>query len=662
MSTEPPCRDGVSTLGRTGRPTPYPKQGLSERLARAATTAFASCRDFLSRNDPTFGTAFIAAFLVTVVLFMRSPASNFIFDEQEALLANPYLHDDALGVWTAFRRDFWGLPPETTIGSYRPLPNVIWWVLSRISSYPWLLHWANLIAHAVNASLVAGLAFAITRRRRLAWMGGGAFAGCAVLTEAVTGVVGLADVLSGMGILLGVHAVRLRCVWMPLAVFFASLLALFSKESGVLAVPLVTASAVLTSAAIHPDKPRVFPRAVLAALGASAAFVVYIELRRRLFPVGRTADLAPSWLSALPRCERIAQSVGDWVHQPRLPHDSINNPLVEADWPLRIAGALRVYFRGLVQVFLPYRLSGDYSYAQELVPARVFGVESLLGAVALVAPPVVAVLVWLRGRGWRNAAGSIAPLLALGLLWVPAAYFPHSNMVVLLPTVRAERFWYIPAIGAAWLLGMALDRLWGEPGPLPTDPSAPGLRRLRARRGVVVLVFVFQALAARVHALAYTNDLWFWKMTRWASPNSAKAQLNYAVMLGARGRLEERLRVGRRALEIAPKWPMAHVYHADTLCRLGRADEAWRYYVSGWTLAPNEKSLVALGLQCLWDKKQFERRREDLLELGEQHPDSWLDFLVREVLRHGNEHGGVRPEYRPRAYDQGPKTPAKGTP
>jgi tetratricopeptide (TPR) repeat protein len=145
-------------------------------------------------------------------------------------------------------------------------------------------------------------------------------------------------------------------------------------------------------------------------------------------------------------------------------------------------------------------------------------------------------------------------------------------------------------------------------------------------------------------------------MTRWASPNSAKAHLNYAVMLGARGHREARLKVGERALQIAPSWPMAHVYHADALCRLGRSDQAWPHYVRGWKLAPNDKNLVALGLQCLWDKGQFERRRTELQRLGDAHPDTWLDYLIVDVLRHGKDQGGVRPKDRPRAYDQGPKT------
>jgi hypothetical protein len=171
----------------------------------------------------------------------------------------------------------------------------------------------------------------------------------------------------------------------------------------------------------------------------------------------------------------------------------------------------------------------------------------------------------------------------------------------------------------------------------------------------VVTFLICQAVGARVHAIAYTDDLIFWRMTRWASPKSAKAHLNYAVMLGARGRLQERLRIGHRALEIAPHWPMAHIYHADTLCRLGDVDGAWPYYVGGLSRAPNDRSLVALSLQCLWDKGSIEKRRLALTQLADEHPGSWLSYLVQDVLHHGKEHGGVRAEHRPRSYDEGPR-------
>src|SRR6202042_3635213 len=101
---------------------------------------------------------------------------------------------------------------------------------------------------------------------------------------------------------------------------------------------------------------------------------------------------------------------------------------------------------------------------------------------------------------------------------------------------------------------------------------------LRAAVGLFVVFFGVQAFAARRHANDYHDDLTFWDATRHACPDSAKAHLNYSVMQGARGNLELRLEANRRALELAPEWPMASIYLGDTLCRLHRAHEAWPYY------------------------------------------------------------------------------------
>ncbi len=139
-----------------------------------------------------------------------APASNYIFDEQEALLANPYVNGKGIGYWQVFHRDFWGLPPERTIGSYRPVPNMVWRLLWHVSKLPWLHHWVNVVVHAVNAALIATIVLAISKRRDAAWLAGGVFVTSALLTETVSGVVGIADVLGGLGFLLAAAALRSR--------------------------------------------------------------------------------------------------------------------------------------------------------------------------------------------------------------------------------------------------------------------------------------------------------------------------------------------------------------------------------------------------------------------------------------------------------------------
>lgn len=660
-----PAPDELPRLpARVAEPEPEPPAepapGLSsqlppatrrERVGDVLRSWFQNLKAYFVFHDPTFKHAFTPALIVCALLFLRSPLSNYIFDEQEALLANPYVNGEGLKYWDAFRRDFWGLPPDRSIGSYRPLPNLIWRALWQVSTSPFVHHAVNVVVHALNAALLASLVFRVVGRPAQGWLAGGAFVCFAVLTEAVSGVVGIADVLGGLFVLLALHA--LRAGWFaPLLVLGALFLGLLSKESVIVAVPLLGWAALVLAPALYPARPWRVPRALLVGIAALAALVAYTYLRRKFFPVATPVlELAPD----TPGYRRAFYAFLQWFQQPPLPHDPINNPLVAADFPHRLAGALRVYARGLGQVFLPNHLSGDYSFPAEPVPERLFTIESVLGGLLLFTPPFAAVGVWvhalLRERRERRAGTfatvpsvcfSHAALVALGLLWVPVAYFPHSNIPVLLPTVRAERFWYLPAVGMTFLLAPGI--VW-----LLRRLPRPGVR------WAVVGWFAFQAVQARLHAFDYTDDLVFWRATKNAVPKSAKAHLNYSVMVGARGDLNERLAANRRALELAPRWAMAHVYLGDTLCRLHRAGEAWSSYQRGFRLAPNDPNLIALGLQCLWDEKAIEAHKDELLKDVEKYPGSWLAYLASDIVYNGQEHGGVNKKYRPRSYDGGPK-------
>src|SRR4029079_6954328 len=80
---------------------------ISDALAKAAQRVVA----YAERADPTVGVAFLPAFVIAAVLYVRSPFSNYIFDEQEALLANPFVNGK-IPFKDVLTRDFWGLPHD----------------------------------------------------------------------------------------------------------------------------------------------------------------------------------------------------------------------------------------------------------------------------------------------------------------------------------------------------------------------------------------------------------------------------------------------------------------------------------------------------------------------------------------------------------------------
>ncbi len=781
-------------------------------------------RYFTSRN-PTFGTAFGPFLFLTTLLYLRLPTTNYIFDEQEALLANPYVNQVGFKYQDAIYRDFWGLPPNASIGSYRPIPNYLWrglvelgeraqpvatWIgahqqialgalsvvillviglvcrglrlrwlvlilflcalalgvggvlflradlppvgpLTDVARRSFFQHIYNLFFHAVNGAIFTSMAWAITRRKLQAWLVGTTFVTCAVLTEAVSGCVGLADVLGGMGALCALASIGLPAYAMPFGVFLSVLFGLFSKESAVVCIPLVPFAALVAAPVIHPEKPARLPRAVLAAAGSLAAFVLYVEMRKRWFPSPLPSELSDPLPETATETKKLVRDFMVWFHQAPLPRDPLNNPFAsnKVDGPHRVAGALRVYWRGLTQVVFPKTLSGDYSFPQEPAPDTLVFPESVLGAVFTIVPVVAAFVLWLvglvfeglglrRGKspddGRESVAGpeptrfrriarratrhlfeaslivvsvllvrhmlkipdakdaedqlkkniaipmpfiiKWAPILAaacfgtgllveiawkkrprvgglwrlsivaVGLLWLVVSYFPHSNVPVLLPTVRAERLWYFPVIGTTMVVATLLD--W-----LHEKLDRADYKRLAIAIPVVFLGF--QAFRAYWHATDYRSDLVFWDATKDAVPNSAKAHLNYSVMVGAHNAdYKTRLFHSYWAERLAPDWAMAHIYAGDTLCRMGQAENAWPHYAVGFEKGPADKGLISLALQCMWDKKILKPHDAELRALSEKNPGSWLAYLAIDTLDNGDGYGGVNPEYRPRSYNEGP--------
>lgn len=674
---------GGAKISQPGKRRAGARRALEE-IRSAARRGWKLIADYFVGDNPTFWVAMVPMLMLTAALYTRHPQSNYIFDEQEALLANPYVNGKSLRFVDVIHRDFWGLPADRSIGSYRPLPNVVWrslweaqkWLTGQVgrithssvpaAMQPFLFHWLNVLMHAATGALITVFVFALTKRRGLAWLAGTVFVASAVITETVCGVVGIADVMGGMGAAMGLLALRLPMWAMPWTVLASMLFGLFSKESALVCVPLLPFAALVLSPLTHPTRPRRVVRAVLALVASAGALVLYVELRRRWFPTPVPPELAAPLPDGAGPLQRLLHAFLAWFHQAPLPKDPLNNPLIDADFPHRVAGALRVFWRGLVQVVFPLHLSGDYSYPQEPIPQRLFELENVLGALAFVVLPMASLTLWcvslIRERAARRLLRTNAVtadeitermpietmLTAVGLMWIVVSYFPHSNIPVLLPTVRAERFWYFPVMGSA--IAIACLASWFY------DRTAHW-HKGRLAVGAIVVFLLFQGVRARMHAFDYQDDLVFWDATRRAVPRSAKAHLNYSVMWGARGRLDIRLEENTIGAELAPTWPMAHIYLGDTLCRMHRVDEAWTHYKRGFEMAPGDPNLIALSLQCLWDENALEAHRDELTELADKHTGSWLAYLALDTLRNGHDHNprGVDPKYRPRGYNEGPK-------
>lgn len=606
---------------------------------------------------PSPGRLFLCFLVLGALTFLRPPTTNFIYDEQEALLGNPYLQEGS-SYLDAFVLDFWGRAPGRTIGSYRPLPNLLWWPLRGTLDWntPWVLCLLNLFFHAGTATLLSLSAERAARRIAcpervafaLVWGMGLFFLLNASATEAVCSAVGLADLLVGFFAACQLFTLFL---WMErggkigsaVAIGLcggATFLGLLGKETTLASVVWVPLLALLWA---PPDwgRGRVFRGAALMMAAGVLGLIGFVYLRANLFPSSFAkvssfvrGDFGRGWLAVF----------FEWFRQPKMPVDPLNNPLLGASKSDQWATGFRLFLEQLTQLFFPWGQSADHSFPRTKVTSR--GVAETTGALALLALFGIT-LEGLRRR-WVCGTLSLAWLLSAGgAILLICTYLPVSNLLVLLPTVRGDRLLYSPTLGAALLLGGALlglsERHAGA--PLVLKRSLPAL---------FLGYLGFQALVARAHAFDYRSDVAFWRATSQGNPASAKAHLNLGVMVGARG--DERGRLGHTltAVRLAPEWPMGQIYLGDVYCRLGELESAWPHYVEGFSALPNSKVLTALGLQCLWERGGFTRHRSALLDLATAHPDTWLDYFVTELAVNGEAHDGIPQKYRPRKYNARP--------
>jgi tetratricopeptide (TPR) repeat protein len=132
------------------------------------------------------------------------------------------------------------------------------------------------------------------------------------------------------------------------------------------------------------------------------------------------------------------------------------NPLVSAGfWTARLT-AVKVVGLFLWRFLWPARLSADYSYdAVPLFGWRLWSWEDAKALVALavcLGAALVAVLLAIRRRGAEK------PLLFF-LVFFFVAMAPTSNLIILIGSIMAERFLYLPSIGLAGCVVAAVHGL-----------------------------------------------------------------------------------------------------------------------------------------------------------------------------------------------------------
>jgi tetratricopeptide (TPR) repeat protein len=360
----------------------------------------------------------MAALCALVLLaYSNSWQGGFILDNR-SLLADPRIREvTPENAALILKRTYWW--PSGESGLYRPFTTFSYlfnYAVLGDRDQPAGYHWINLLLHLGNVLLAYALALRLVRRFWPSLFIAALWAVHPVLTESVTNIVGRADLLAGMAVLSGLLLYWKsaeargwnRAAWLA-ALAAVTTIGVFSKESAVAILPLIVLyELVWWNPCLH-HRPLLW--------GTAATL---LPIAAMLF--ARSAVLARSLPAEFPFTD---------------------NPIVGADWWTGRLTAIQVIGRYLRVFLWPLGLSCDYSYNQ--IPlARGTAGEGIACAVVLAAA-IFGILLY----RWNRTCFFLACFAFLNFL-------PGSNFLFPIGTIMAERLLYLPALGLAGCLVLAI--------------------------------------------------------------------------------------------------------------------------------------------------------------------------------------------------------------
>ena len=341
-----------------------------------------------------------------VVFYLGALWNRFALDDNQIVAFNALVHHVS-GMWRTFGAAYW--PPDVGGGLYRPLPIASYtldWSLS--GGAPWWFHLVNLAWHA-GASVAVALLARHLSGDRAAWTAGLLFAIHSVHVEAVANIVGRAEIMATLFVVLSVYAALARDqLWWSLAALVCGVL---SKENAIVGPGLIAWAWVVGLA--RPSRQR------MAAYAASWLVfgIAYFAFRLTVLQQGLADVPAPVFYGATPIAVRLT-AVATFADVARL-------------------------------LVFPLKLRVDYSPAERTLVTTPLDLSFVLGLVCLAAWVALMWTSWRRGRRVE----------AFGLGWIGIAFFPVSNLMAPVSILLAERNLYLPSVGLALAVGAALQQL-----------------------------------------------------------------------------------------------------------------------------------------------------------------------------------------------------------
>lgn len=506
--------------------------------------------------------------LLAIALYAATWGAPFLYDDQACVVENAQIRSAShfFELWTS------SFPPGRVMsGLYRPATAATL-LLDHVRAGldAAAFHSTNVLLHAIAAALVARLLLVLGRSAREALVAGSLFALHAVHVEAVAWVVGRAEILAAIFVLWSSIAwfefVRTRRTRTLVIAALAYFLGLASKE---VAAPLPAFLWIATKL-LGPPRGALAREAPRARSARSAAPAAAPHLRSFLPFAAALGLYLLLRLNALGTLTPVPGS---------LALDGLGTGA-------RLATVAWCLLRDTALLLVPWPLRVDY--AREIVPSLA-SARGLAGFTFVLAS--LAFVAW----AWKQS-----PWTALWIAWFAAFVFVVSNLVVLIGAVMAERFLYVPSVGACVLLAALVER---------------GLASARAplRAGAFVLgaaLVVGNATAALLRIPDWCDEERFWRVFLAQDARSEKAHQALGDLhwkrsqAGDAGSTEPALQFLRDGAALAADDPehttRDHVEIvlrlADRLRTLGRAEESLPWFEESLRALERDANLSAFPI------------------------------------------------------------------
>jgi len=514
----------------------------SKRTPREIVQPAANPRGKLDRIGRSHGIRLLLLWTILFAAYSNSFQGAFVFDNEALIGEDPRIQAVTLdNVKRIFSEGYWHV--NSASGLYRPLTTLTYLVnYSALGNdaQPAGYHWLNFGIHVVNVSLVYALGLLIFEEPLLALALAAIWGLHPLITEAVANIVGRADLLAAFGVLGGLTCYvkyisssgGRRLAWLT-GLVAAQTIGILSKENAaVLPGIMLLIDITWPKRATWRERARAYAILVL-------PFTIFVFLRSQL-------------------------------HAPMVINFS-ENPLVRANfWTARFT-AVKMIGTYLWLFLWPAHLSPDYSYnAMPLFGWHLFQWEDFRALLALAA---CAILLVVGVRAYRRAKPA-----CFFVLFFFVALAPTSNILLLIGSIGAERFLYLPAVGLAGCAVVAIHALRHK--ILTRHPLA-------VWAGIGTLCMV---LAARTYARNsdWQDELHLWLSAVKVCPGGARPHMNLGIALEQiPGRLPEAIAEYEAAVKIDPESAQAHYNLGNGLSQMpGRMQDAIVEYQAALRIQP----------------------------------------------------------------------------